>query len=122
MLHCFTYFHLNQCSFSPTFHLSFPFPFPSHFYSILLFISLISISVSCYSLLFQSLGKLTHDVAALTMDVQMSVTSSALLIFITGRLKLGDDGNPLLFSHTFQLVATGPGQYYVHNELFRLLY
>lgn len=70
----------------------------------------------------QSLGKLTYDVSGLTKDVQMSVTSSALLIFITGRMKLGDEGNPLLFSHFFQLVATGPGQYYVHNEIFRLLY
>ena len=70
----------------------------------------------------QALGKLTHDAASFTKDVQISVTSSALLIFITGRLKLGDDGNPLLFSHCFQLVATGPGQYYVHNEVFRLLY
>ena len=65
---------------------------------------------------------MTHDLNSLTKDVQMSLTSSALLIFITGRLKLGDNDNALLFSHCFQLVATGPGQYYVHNEIFRLLY
>lgn len=57
----------------------------------------------------------------LTKDVQLSVNSSAMLIFVTGQLKISD-GNPLLFAHTFQLVATGPGQYYVHNELFRLIY
>lgn len=68
-----------------------------------------------------SLGKLTHDLTGMTKDVQMSVSETALLIFITGRLKLGED-NPLLFSHMFQLVATGPGQYYVHNEVFRLMY
>ena len=68
-----------------------------------------------------SLGKLTHDVNGLTKDVQMSVNASSLLIFITGRLRLNDE-QPLLFSHMFQLVATGPGQYYVHNEIFRLLY
>ena len=65
------------------------------------------------------LGKLTHDVEGLTKDVQMSVTDSAMLVFVTGKLRL-EGGNPLLFSHVFQLVATGPGQYYVHNEIFRL--
>jgi hypothetical protein len=57
----------------------------------------------------------------LTKDVQMSVTDSAMLIFVTGQLKIGGN-NPLLFSHLFQLAATGPGQYYVHNEIFRLIY
>ena len=69
---------------------------------------------------YVSLGKLTHD-PGMTKDVQMSTSSSALLIFITGKLRLGDN-NPLLYSHCFQLVSTGPGQYYVHNEIFRLLY
>ncbi len=57
----------------------------------------------------------------LTKDVQMSTANSAMLIFVTGQLSI-DGGNPLLFSHLFQLVATGPNQYYVHNEIFRLLY
>jgi len=52
----------------------------------------------------------------------MSTSNSALLIFVTGQLKLPDQANFLLFSHLFQLVATGPGQYYVHNEVFRLNY
>ena len=58
----------------------------------------------------------------LTKDVQMSVNNSSMLIFVTGQLKIGDQGNPLLFSHLFQIVATGPNQYYVHNEIFRLIY
>jgi hypothetical protein len=57
----------------------------------------------------------------LTKDVQISLSDSAMLIFVTGQLCIA--GNPpLLFSQLFQLVATGPGQYYVHNEMFRLLY
>jgi hypothetical protein len=52
----------------------------------------------------------------------LSVSNTAMLIFVTGQLKIGAEGNPLLFAHTFQLVATAPGQYYVHNELFRLIY
>jgi hypothetical protein len=70
---------------------------------------------------FQGLGKVAHNIPMLTKDVQLSVNSSAMLIFVTGQLKIAD-GNPLLFSHVFQLVATGPGQYYVHNEIFRLIY
>jgi hypothetical protein len=52
---------------------------------------------------------------------QMSTNPNALLIFVTGQLKIQQD-NPLHFSQVFQLVATGPGQYYVHNEIFRLVY
>lgn len=57
----------------------------------------------------------------LTKDVQMSTTGSAMLIFVTGQLKI-ENNNPLLFAQTFQLVATGPNQYYVHNDIFRLIY
>lgn len=66
--------------------------------------------------------KLTHDTATLTKDVQMSLDSSAMLIFITGKLKVDNGDNALMFSETFQLVATGPGQYYVNNQMFRLIY
>jgi len=58
----------------------------------------------------------------LTKDIQLSTSNSAMLIFVTGHLKIGTDGNPLHFSQVFQLVASGPGQYYVHNEMFRLIY
>lgn len=64
---------------------------------------------------------MAHNIPMLTKDVQMSVSNSAMIIFVTGQLSIGG-GNPLLFSQVFQLVATGPGQYYVHNEVFRLLY
>jgi len=52
----------------------------------------------------------------------MSINSSALLIFVYGHVYVDENTNPLQFSHVFQLVATGPGQYYVHNEIFRLIY
>jgi hypothetical protein len=44
-----------------------------------------------------------------------------LIIFVTGHVRLGPN-NPLQFSQMFQLVALGPGQYYIHNEIFRLIY
>jgi hypothetical protein len=46
---------------------------------------------------------------------------SALVIFVTGSIQIGGD-NPLHFCEFFQLVSTGPGQYYVHNDVFRLNY
>ena len=45
-----------------------------------------------------------------------------MLIFVTGQLMITGQTNALLFSQVFHLVATGPGQYYISNEIFRLLY
>ena len=41
---------------------------------------------------------------------------------VTGQLQIGGQTQALLFAHTFELVATSPGNYYIHNELFRLIY
>eukprot|EP00602_Paraphysomonas_sp_CaronLab_P000424 CAMPEP_0185017326 /NCGR_PEP_ID=MMETSP1103-20130426/289_1 /TAXON_ID=36769 /ORGANISM="Paraphysomonas bandaiensis, Strain Caron Lab Isolate" /LENGTH=122 /DNA_ID=CAMNT_0027546675 /DNA_START=66 /DNA_END=434 /DNA_ORIENTATION=+ len=68
-----------------------------------------------------SLGKLEHNSSAFSVDVQLGADSNALLIFVVGRLTINGE-NPLHFTQMFQLVATGPGQYYVHNEIFRLVY
>jgi hypothetical protein len=67
----------------------------------------------------RSIGPVSHSFA--TTDVQPSSTPSSILIFVTGSIKIGGD-NPLHFSQLFQLVATGPGAYYVHNSIFRLNY
>jgi hypothetical protein len=56
-----------------------------------------------------------------SMDMQPSNNPSALVIFVTGSIQIGGD-NPLHFCEFFQLVSTGPGQYYVHNDVFRLNY
>jgi hypothetical protein len=55
------------------------------------------------------------------MDVQPSKDASAMLIFVTGSIQIGGD-NPLHFCQMFQLVSTGPGAFYVHNDIFRLNY
>lgn len=55
----------------------------------------------------------------MTKDAQ--VVPNGLILFITGQLNV-DGGNPMQFSQVFQLIATGPGSYYVQNELFRLIY
>jgi hypothetical protein len=49
------------------------------------------------------------------------LSDSAIVLFVTGTIKIGGD-NPLHFCEMFQLVAHAPGQYYVHNDVFRLNY
>ncbi|CAB9521730.1 Nuclear transport factor [Seminavis robusta] len=66
-------------------------------------------------------GKCFHNVKS--MDVQPSAAGNAIVIFVTGHVRIGDaQGNPLHFCELFQLVSTGPGAYYVHNDIFRLNY
>ena len=67
----------------------------------------------------KQVGQVNHVVKS--MDVQPSTSQSALLIFVTGTIKIGGD-NPLHFSEFFQLVSTGPGAFYVHNSIMRLNY
>ena len=64
-------------------------------------------------------GNVHHDVKSI--DVQPSIDPSAILIFVTGHLRI-DQGNPLQYSEVFQLVSSGNNQYSVHNVIFRLVY
>jgi hypothetical protein len=66
-----------------------------------------------------SVGQVSHVIKS--TDVQPSATDNCILIFITGSIKIGGD-NPLHFCELFQLISTGPGQYAVHNDVFRLNY
>ena len=47
--------------------------------------------------------------------------SAAVLVFCTGNI-LVEQGKPLKYSEVFQLVASAPGQYYLHNVIFRFNY
>jgi hypothetical protein len=67
----------------------------------------------------KSVGGVSHSVK--TTDIQPSSNPNAIVIFVTGAIKIGGD-NPLHFCEFFHLVGTAPGQYYVHNVVFRLNY
>lgn len=67
----------------------------------------------------RSFGQVSHTVGS--TDVQPSTNPNAILVFVTGNIRIGDN-NPLHFTELFQLVASGPGAYYVHNDIFRLIY
>ena len=69
----------------------------------------------------KGIGGVTHQVKS--MDVQPSASGNAIVIFVTGSVRIGDpNANPLHFCEMFQLVSTGPNAYYVHNDVFRLNY
>ena len=64
-------------------------------------------------------GQVRHNVKSL--DVQPSNVGTSIHIFVTGSVEISG-GNPLHFCEFFHLVSTGPGNYYVHNDIFRLNY
>ena len=69
----------------------------------------------------RQVGQVVHEVK--TMEVQPSPGGQAMVIFVTGSIKIGGPtANPLHFCEVFQLVSTGPNAYYVHNDMFRLNY
>lgn len=61
----------------------------------------------------KSVGRLSHTVK--TLDVQPSYSENCIVIIVSGSITI-DGGNALHFTETFQLVASAPGQYYVHSE------
>lgn len=67
----------------------------------------------------KGVGPVKHNIK--TTDIQPSSNPNAIVIFVTGAIQIGGD-NPLHFCEFFQLVSTAPGQYYVHNDVFRLNY
>jgi hypothetical protein len=67
----------------------------------------------------RSVGAVKHQVKS--TDIQPSTSPNAIVIFVTGSISIAGD-NPLHYCEMFQLGATGPGQFYVHNCIFRLNY
>ena len=67
----------------------------------------------------RTVGPVTHTIGSTA--IQPSSNPNAILVFVTGTIRIGND-NPLHFCELFQLVASAPGAYYVHNDLFRLNY
>ncbi|KAJ1447638.1 hypothetical protein M885DRAFT_624188 [Pelagophyceae sp. CCMP2097] len=67
----------------------------------------------------RSMPPVQHNVTS--MDVQTSVNANAIVVMCTGQVVI-EQGKPLNFTETFQLVASAPGQYYLHNDVFRLNY
>ncbi|KAK4198611.1 hypothetical protein QBC40DRAFT_283460 [Triangularia verruculosa] len=58
-----------------------------------------------------------HD----TVDAQPTATGG-IVILVTGKLVVDDSPNPLTFSQAFQLCQDPQGQWFVFNDIFKLIY
>mmetsp|Transcript_3349 Transcript_3349/g.4995 ORF Transcript_3349/g.4995 Transcript_3349/m.4995 type:complete len:89 (+) Transcript_3349:383-649(+) len=67
----------------------------------------------------REIGLVQHNVKSI--DIQPSTTEQAIVVFVTGTLKIQAD-NPLHFCEMFQLVQSAPNQWTVFNDVFRLNY
>ncbi|KAG6613860.1 Nuclear transport factor 2 [Phytophthora cinnamomi] len=67
----------------------------------------------------QGLPTVRHEYP--TLDIQPSTSGNAMIIFVQGKIQI-EENNPIQFTQVFQLVAHQPGQYYIHNDVFRLQY
>ena len=63
--------------------------------------------------------KVKHELS--TLDAQPSPGNAGVLVLITGKLLVDDQEHGMNFTQTFQLIQEG-GSYYVHNDLFKLVY
>ncbi|KAL6917964.1 hypothetical protein ACHAPO_000230 [Fusarium lateritium] len=75
-----------------------------------------AIAEKLVSLPFQ---KVKHQVS--TIDAQPSNEQGGIIILITGALLIDEEQNPMNFSQTFQLHRDQSGQYFVYNDLFKLV-
>eukprot|EP00180_Rhodochaete_pulchella_P003179 Plantae.Rhodophyta-Rhodochaete_pulchella.ctg52372.p1 GENE.Plantae.Rhodophyta-Rhodochaete_pulchella.ctg52372~~Plantae.Rhodophyta-Rhodochaete_pulchella.ctg52372.p1 ORF type:complete len:139 (-),score=17.36 Plantae.Rhodophyta-Rhodochaete_pulchella.ctg52372:76-468(-) len=68
--------------------------------------------------------KVVHQ--TVTIDTQPIVypQPNGILVFVSGNLLVDDNVNPMKFSQTFTLFPdpAQPGNYWVHNDMFRLNY
>ena len=61
--------------------------------------------------------KIQHEIQ--TLDAQPSPITDGILVLVSGTLVM-DDVNIFKFSQVFQLLKTPAGQYYCHNDMFKL--
>jgi hypothetical protein len=70
-------------------------------------------------------GKLTTlafnqvQIEALTKD-WLPGPGGSLIIMVNGSMQLPNEANKLKFSQTFTLIAAGPGNFYIKNDIFRI--
>jgi hypothetical protein len=65
-------------------------------------------------------SQLSHKVVRI--DVQPSVNPNAILIFVVGHIILEGQTNQMHYAQVFQLVASAPSVYCIHNDIFSLNY
>ncbi|KAM0355889.1 hypothetical protein ACHAPU_000276 [Fusarium lateritium] len=64
--------------------------------------------------------KVKHQVS--TLDAQPSNDQGGVIILITGALLVDEEQRPMNFTQSFQLARDAGGNYFVFNDLFKLVY
>jgi hypothetical protein len=64
--------------------------------------------------------KVKHQVS--TLDAQPSNESGGIVILVTGQLLVDEEERPMNYTQTFQLARDASGQYFVFNDIFKLVY
>ncbi|KAJ5888084.1 nuclear transport factor 2 [Penicillium taxi] len=64
-------------------------------------------------------SQVQHQLA--TLDAQPSPDGS-IIVLVTGALKVDDQPQPMNYTQTFVLKPDGAGSYYVHHDIFRIIY
>ncbi|KAK6956589.1 hypothetical protein Daesc_001868 [Daldinia eschscholtzii] len=63
--------------------------------------------------------QIKHQVS--TIDLQPGVAPGHILVLVTGQLLVDEEQRPMSYTQSFYLVPEN-AQYYVHNDIFKLVY
>jgi hypothetical protein len=64
--------------------------------------------------------KVKHQVA--TLDAQPTMVDGGIVILVTGQLLVDEEQRPMNYTQAFQLARDESGQYFVFNDIFKLVY
>ncbi|POR32879.1 Nuclear transport factor 2, partial [Tolypocladium paradoxum] len=64
--------------------------------------------------------KVKHQVS--TLDAQPTMVEGGIVILVTGQLLVDEEQRPMNYTQAFQLARDPSGQYFVFNDLFKLVY
>jgi len=64
--------------------------------------------------------KVKHAVS--TLDAQPTLEGKGIMILVTGQLLVDEEQRPMNYSQAFQLVQDPQGQWFVYNDIFKLVF
>ncbi|CEJ91001.1 Putative Nuclear transport factor 2 domain-containing protein [[Torrubiella] hemipterigena] len=64
--------------------------------------------------------KVKHQVE--TLDAQPTMVDGGIVILVTGKLLVDEEQRPMSYTQAFQLARDPSGQYFVFNDIFKLIY
>lgn len=64
--------------------------------------------------------KVKHAVS--TLDSQPTLEGKGIMILVTGQLLVDEEQRPMNYSQAFQLVQDPQGQWFVYNDIFKLVF